>query len=158
MLIVCLSINVFSEDKQKTAPQFKARDLKGQLITSDKLYSTGPSVVYFWHSCCGLNKDQLTLLKEFYAEYKSKGFEIVGVALDGVNKTASVKKAVKIYQMEWINVVDVKNELKEKFGPVFVPAVFIIRKGGAVQCVYNGFESGDDVKQKKEIEGLFGKE
>lgn len=144
-------------DENKAAPGFKLRDLKGKIVTSEKLYEEGLCIVFFWHSCCALNKDQLKVLKQFYTQYKEKGLEIIGVALDGVSKTAKVKKAISVYKMPWVSVVDRNNEVKDKFNPTVLPAVFIITKGGTIYSMYNGYEIGDDARQKKDIEFLFSK-
>ncbi len=71
---------------------------------------------------------------------------MVGIALDGVSKTAKVKKAVSICKMPWINVVDKNNAIKDKFNPTAVPAMFIIEKGGTIIGTFNGYETGDDKK------------
>jgi glutathione peroxidase-family protein len=144
-----------AEDKKRTAPSFKTRDLKGKIITTEKLYSQGASVVFFWHSCCGLNKDQLKILKELYSRYKEKGFEIIGIALDGASKTAKVKKAVTVNKMPWFNVVDKNNAIKDKFNPTAVPSLFIIDKSGKVVGIFNGYETGDDKKISASVTSIF---
>ncbi len=68
LVIMCVSLGM-AQNKKKAAPSFKTRDLKGKLVTSESLYSAGPSIVFFWHSCCGLNKDQLQTLKDFHSKY-----------------------------------------------------------------------------------------
>ncbi len=156
MLLVCSFI--LNAGDGKSAPAFKIRDLKGKLISSEKIYGQGPSIVFFWHSCCGLNKDQLTTLKEVYGKFKGEGLEVVGIALDGISKTAKVKKAVKVYKMPWINVVDRNNDVKSKFTPTFVPALFVIAKGGTIQATFNGYESGDEKKQSALVHSFFSTE
>lgn len=154
ILVSIVSLSIANENG-KSAPTFKTRDLKGKIITSEKLYSNGPSVVFFWHSCCGLNKDQLTTLKIIYKEYNASGFEIIGVALDGSSKTAKVKKAVTVYKMPWINIVDKNNAIKDKFNPTAVPGLFVIDSQGKIIRTFNGYETGDDKKMNDIIKSLF---
>lgn len=138
----------------KVAPSFKTRDIKGKLVVSNTINSKGPNIVFFWHSCCCLDKGQLSVLKELYLKYKSNGFEIIGIAMDGASKTAKVKKAVAINKIPWLNVVDKNNELKDKFSPTGVPAMFIIKNGKIINT-FNGYEAGDDIKVKGIISALF---
>lgn len=156
IILLCFISLTLAQDKKRAAPAFRTRDLKGKIVTSEKLYEKGPCLVFFWHSCCGLNKDQLKVLKDFYTKYKEEGLEIVGIALDGVSKTAKVKKAVNVYKMPWVSVVDKNNQVKDKFNPTFVPTVFIVSKGGKIYSTYSGYETGDDKKQQKDLESLFG--
>jgi hypothetical protein len=51
--------------------------------------------------------------------------------------------------------VDKNNAIKDKFNPTFVPAVYIVEKGGKINAKYNGYETGDDKKQRETVESLF---
>lgn len=155
LLLVGLLAISFAEGKKKSAPVFKSRDLKGKLVESQKLYESGPSIVFFWHSCCGLDKAQLKAMKNFYTQYSDKGLEIIGIAVDGASKTAKVKKAVNLFKMSWVSVVDKNNAIKDKFGPTALPTVYIISKGGKILSTFGGFTLGDDKKMKEIVDPLF---
>lgn len=135
------------------APDFKVRDLKGKLISSESIYNNGVNVIFFWHSCCGLNSDQLKTLKELYDEKKDHGFEILGIAIDGNSKAAKVKQAVALHKMNWISIVDNNNALKNKFSPTKVPTMFILKDSQIVK-IFNGYEPGDENKLKEIINEL----
>lgn len=138
----------------EVAPSFKTRDIKGKLITSEAINSKGPYIVFFWHSCCGLDKAQLTVLKELHSKYKESGFEIIGIAMDGASKTAKVKKAVSVNKMPWLNIVDKNNEIKDKFNPTAVPTLFVVNNG-KINNTFNGYKAGDDAKIASVISALF---
>lgn len=125
----------------KKAPNFSVRDAKGKLVSSEKLYSQKATLVFFWHSCCGMDKDQLAILKDFYATHKNGGLEIVGVALDGVKKSAAVKKACAKFDMDWISVIDKNKSIKSKFKPIMLPTLYIINSNGEIEDYFSGYKA-----------------
>ncbi len=64
------------------------KDFKGKYLLID-----------FWASWCGPCLKAIPELKEVYAKYKDKGFEILSVSIDG--KEADWKKALKEQNMPW---------------------------------------------------------
>lgn len=154
-LICCVSF-VLAEGKElKKAPSFSTRDLQGKLIDSKKLYSNKMTMVFFWHSCCGIDKQQLALLKEFYQKHKSDGLEIIGVAVDGVKKSALVKKAVKKYSMNWVSVVDKSNAIKSKFKPILLPTLYLINDNGEILDYYSSYRSEYEGQQRSFVAAAF---
>lgn len=86
-------------------------------------------VIDFWASWCQPCRKALPGLKEFYAEMKDKGVEIVSVSID--KKEADWRKALKEENMPWPNFLD-QQEIADKWNVKAIPAMFIVDAKGKV--------------------------
>lgn len=91
-------------------------------------------LVYFWDSANAAQKMfNLDFLKDLYADYHDKGFEIYQVSLD-VDKAAWAK-VVKEQKLPWINVCDSRGAASPyvmTYNIGAVPAAFVISDGELV--------------------------
>lgn len=141
--------------ENKSAPAFSGRDIKGKIVNSSTLYKGKATMVFFWHSCCGIDKKQLSLLKEYYTTYKDDGLQIVGIATDGVKKTPQVKKAVQKYGMNWTSMIDKNKAIKGKFNPIMLPTLYLIDENGRILDYYSGFKAEYEQQQREYLKSLF---
>ena len=63
-------------------------------------------LIDFWASWCGPCMGEVPHLKETYAQYKSKGFEILGVSLDRAREPWL--NAIGRNEMDWLHISDLK--------------------------------------------------
>lgn len=157
ILFTFICVTFSQEGELKAAPSFKVRDIKGKMIDSNKLYGQKMTMVFFWHSCCGIDKPQLALLKEYQQQYGSDGLTIVGVAVDGLKKSAQVKKAVQKYGMNWVSVIDNNTQIKSKFNPILLPTLYLINSDGKIVDYFSGFKQEYEGQQKDFLKEAFGK-
>ena len=93
-------------------------------------------LVSFWASWCGPCREEFKQLKELYAEYKDKGFDILAVSVD--NNRAKWVKAIGDDALPWTNVSELdfsaKSVARSLFGISSVPYSFLIDgKGNIIQ-------------------------
>ncbi len=115
-------------DNRKPAPDFTLTDANG---TSVKLSDYRGKVVLlnFWATWCGPCQVEIPWFIEFEQEYKSKGFEVVGVSMD-----EDGWKAVKPYVAEHkvnYRVLLGNDTVTQLYGGVeSLPTTFIIDRDG----------------------------
>ena len=117
------------------APDFTLNDPEGKPVTLSSL--RGQYVlVDFWASWCKPCRAGIPGLKELYAKYHDKGFEILGVSDD--SKEEAWKKALEEEQMPWIHVCDeypVKNQpsrVGNLYGVHYIPCYYLLDKEGRI--------------------------
>lgn len=102
--------------------ELKLSDLKGKLVLID-----------FWASWCKPCRQENPNVVKVYNEYKTKGFEILGVSLDK-NKKDWVK-AIKADGLAWLHVSDLKmwnSEAAQAYNVRAIPKTFLIDKEGKI--------------------------
>jgi len=139
----------------KVAPDFTLKTPEGIELSLSSL--KGKIVlVDFWASWCKPCRASFPHMKELYAKYQPKGFEILGVTNDSNHK--AWKKAIKSDEISWLNVADefpVKNtpaRVISEYGMDYLPSTVLIDKDGIIIAK---LLHGDELDQKlKEIFGF----
>ena len=134
-----------SEKRQK-APNFSLQTQNGKVIELSKL--KGKVVLMnFWATWCPPCRAEIPDLIEVYNTYKSKGFEIVGIALDedGWSKVAPYIEEVKINYP----VVLGSTKVVQQYGGIeAIPTTFIVDKKGYIVASQVGLVSKELLEQK----------
>jgi peroxiredoxin len=115
-------------------------DFKGKVVLLD-----------FWGSWCGPCRANNPKLVMLYNEFKSKGFEVFGVAAD-YNKKSWIA-AIKKDGLNWTNVTDLKgmeNKAAMIYGVHKYPTTYLINKQGIIV----GIDLEGDELRRKLIESL----
>lgn len=140
-----------SKDR-KPAPEFTLRDANG---TSVKLSDYRGKVVLlnFWATWCGPCTLEIPWFIDFEQEFKSRGFEVVGVSMDDEG-WAAVKPYVAEHKMNY-RVLLGDDSVSQLYGGVeALPTTFIIDRDGRIASVHVGLAGKDEYLS--EIQSLLG--
>lgn len=110
-------------------------NLDGQPVALSSLIGPGKWVlVDFWATWCYPCTQEIPHLKDAYAKFHDKNFEIYGVSLDG--DAEAWKKYVAEHEMNWVNVLGTENEEAraevDKYAVQSIPSNFLISPDGVI--------------------------
>lgn len=116
---------------------FSAPDLNGKIYTFSKLLNNKITLLDLWGSWCGPCIAATRTMRPLYNEFKSKGFQIIGVARE-FKTTAALKNALKREKYPWLNLIDLddKNQIWSKYNISNAGgAIFLFDKDGKILAV-----------------------
>ncbi|MCI0643004.1 MAG: TlpA family protein disulfide reductase [Gemmataceae bacterium] len=89
-------------------------------------------LVEFWMSMCPLCQAELPNVKKTYADYKDKGFDVVGVSLD--RNQATLAQFVKKQKLTWACIFEptARQSLAEYYGVFSIPLAILVDRDGTV--------------------------
>ncbi len=140
-----------SKDR-KPAPDFSLKDSNG---TSVKLSDYRGKVVLlnFWATWCGPCKVEIPWFIEFQQQYKDKGFEVLGVAMDDEGWDAV--KPYLIQRKLNYRVLLGNDSVTQLYGGVdSLPTTFVIDKEGRIASAHVGLIAKNEYLD--EIQSLLG--
>lgn len=86
-------------------PDVMFQNLNGEQVSLHSLIPEGKLVMLeFWASWCGPCRGEIPHLRDIYAKYKDKNFEVISVSVD--DSEENWKKAVSEENMSWIQLRD----------------------------------------------------
>ena len=111
------------------APAFTLPNFEGKDVALETVLGENEVVMIdFWASWCGPCIAQFPHLKELYAEYAEKGFEIVGISLDRTYDEWA--GAVEEHQPPWLNLGEINEDgwgpLSKEYGVRYIPHTYVL--------------------------------
>lgn len=129
------------------ATDFAQPDVDGKLIKLSD-YRGKYVLIDFWASWCAPCRRENPNLVKAYDQYKSKGFEILGVSMDKAADKAKWLKAIEEDKLTWKQVADLKgwdNEAGLLYEVKAIPMNFLINPEGKIIAKYL---RGDELNKK----------
>lgn len=93
------------------------------------------TLIDFWFSSCQPCLKQFDALKEIYASNITKGFQIVGISVEGENQKARWEQVIERYGLKWIQHLDTNGVIAQKLFIKAFPSNFLIDHTGKIVSV-----------------------
>ncbi|MGH2645676.1 MAG: TlpA family protein disulfide reductase, partial [Chitinophagaceae bacterium] len=90
------------------------------------------TLIDFWYSHCSPCIGQFPDLKQFYAKYHPKGFEIISISTDKKNELHLWHSTVDKYQLPWPQYIDINAVACPELGINVFPSNFIVDDKGKI--------------------------
>jgi peroxiredoxin len=136
--------------KLKPAPDFSLKDASGATVKLSD-YRGKVVLLNFWATWCGPCKIEIPWFMDFEQQYKNKGFEVLGVAMDDEGWSV-VKPYVTDKKINY-RVLLGNDSIASAYGGIdSLPTTFVINQNGKIVSSHIGLVNKDDYL--KEIEGL----
>ncbi len=135
------------------ATNFTVRDIKGKYVRLSDFSQKGV-LMNFWATWCKPCLIELKHLQKLYKKYKSKGFVVLAVSMDGPETRAKVKSLVKRYKLTFPVVIDKETRIVKLYNPKNAAPFSVFIKKGKVTKTREGFQVSDISAIEKEVKDL----
>ncbi len=144
-------------DVGSTAQDFTARDVDGNTFHLSDHIGKEVVLIDFWATWCQPCLAEMPHLRKMYDDYKSKGFLVVAVSMDGPETIADVPAFAKRNQMNFTVLLDEDSSIASIYNPrKSAPLSAIIDKNGHIAAVREGYNPGDEAYVQKDVEKVLG--
>ena len=138
---------------RKAAPDFALKDANGATVKLSD-YKGKVVLLNFWATWCGPCVIEIPWFQEFEQQYKSKGFEVVGVSMDEDGWSA-IKPYVAAHKLNY-RILLGNDSVSQLYGGLdALPTTFIIDRDGKFAFAPHIGLAGKD-EYNNEIESLLG--
>ncbi|MBV8807571.1 MAG: TlpA family protein disulfide reductase [Acidobacteriaceae bacterium] len=142
------------ESERKAAPDFKLKDADGQTVSLSD-YRGKVVLLNFWATWCGPCALEIPWFEEFEQQYKSHGFEVLGVSMDDDGWSA-VKPYIAAHKMNY-RILLGNDSVAQLYGGLdALPTTFILDREGRIAFTpHVGLVNKDDyLSEIQELLGL----
>lgn len=138
--------------ERKPAPEFTLSDANGSSVKLSD-YRGKVVLLNFWATWCGPCTLEIPWFIDFEREFKSRGFEVVGISMDE-DGWAAIKPYVAEHKMNY-RVLLGDDSVSQLYGGVdALPTSFVIDRDGRIASVHVGLAEKDEYLN--EIQSLLG--
>ena len=140
----------------EAAPDFSLRDINGKEV-SLAAHKGKVVLLNFWATWCGPCKLEMPHLDKMDREFESKGFEVLSISTDDARASSKVKPLVKRGGYGFTVLLDKDTTVVAQYNPAkTLPYNVLIDRAGNIHKVYQGYNPGDEVELRHDIEALLG--
>jgi len=133
---------------------FTLKDLNQKSVSISDIQGENLTVIDFWATWCQPCIRSLPKLVEMSKELETKGVRFVGVSIDSPRNISKVKPFASSMGITYPVLVDPSGELMGELNVLAVPTLLIVDNDLNIVYTHEGFNAGDEVEIREEIEKL----
>jgi peroxiredoxin len=139
-------------DVGASAQDFTTRDTEGNTFRLSDHIGKEVILIDFWATWCAPCLAEMPHLEAMYDKYKSRGFLVVAVSMDGPESLSDVPAFAKRNQMNFPVLLDEDSSIASIYNPrKSAPLSAIIDKTGKVTAVREAYNPGDEAFVEKDV-------
>jgi len=140
------------------ASDFTLRDIDGKSVTLSELKGR-VVIMSFWATWCGPCKEEMPHLQKMYADLEGDGLTVLSISIDDARSASRVKPHIKKNGYSFPVLLDRDSTVISAYNPSkTLPYTVVVDRGGEVAARHSGYNPGDEVKLREEVEGLLAAE
>jgi peroxiredoxin len=117
----------------KVFPAIRLENTLGEFALVDtSILGKSFTLIDFWFTDCSPCRAQFPEFKSLFNTYKTKGFQIIGISIDGQPKLNAWKNLIKKDQLTWVQLLDKEGVATEKLGVNSFPTNFLLDSNGVI--------------------------
>ena len=138
------------------APDFSLRDINGKEVSLSS-HKGKVVLVNFWATWCGPCKLEMPHLDKMDRDLEAKGFEVISISTDDARAASKVKPLIKRGGYGFTVLLDKDTSVVSQYNPAkTLPYNVLIDRDGNIHKVFQGYNPGDEVELRHEVETLLG--
>jgi peroxiredoxin len=138
----------------EVAPDFTLRDVDGQAVSLSS-YKGKVVLVNFWATWCAPCQVEMPHLEKMQQAFKDKGFVVLSISADDARTASMVKPLIKKNGYTFTVLLDNDTTVVAQYNPSkTLPFNVLIDQDGKIQQVHQGYNPGDEVGLRAEVEAL----
>jgi len=138
------------------APDFSLRDVDGRPVSLSD-YEDKVVILSFWATWCTPCKAEMPHMHDLYKALKDQGLVVLSISTDEARNEPQVKATARAGGYTFPVLLDPERSV---FGQYWsganLPITVVIGKDGKIHETHEGYEAGDEVKLRAEVEALLG--
>ena len=139
-------------DVGTTAQDFTTRDTQGNNYRLSDHVGKEVILIDFWATWCVPCLEEMPHLEGMWEKYKSKGFSVLAVSMDGPETIADVPAFARRNNMNFTVLLDEDSSIASIYNPrKSAPLSVIIDKAGHISATREGFVAGDEQYVEKDV-------
>lgn len=130
----------------KPAPDFVAKDLKGQSVTLSD-FRGKVILLNFWATWCAACREEMASMQSLYSSLQGDGLEVLAVSIDRWNEDR-VRKYVKDSNLTFRVLLDQNQKVRKKYHVMSLPTSYLIDGNGNIRGYASGARAWDSHDSK----------
>jgi peroxiredoxin len=146
-----------AEPTGSTPPDFELESLSGETVRLADHLGKQVVLIDFWATFCEPCLASMPHLDELYKKYKGRGFEVLGVSIDGPESTAQVRTEVGKLGVTFPILLDQETRVVALYNPkTSAPFSVLIGKDGRIRVKREGYSTGNAAALEADIVAALG--
>jgi len=121
------------------APNFQLDNLEGESVSLSD-FRGKPVMLNFWATWCPPCVSEMPYIQQMYEEWRDKGLILLVIHMGG--SPSQVKEFLQSHNLSLPVLLDINQDVAQKYGIQYIPTTFFIDKDGIIQEKIIGAFSG----------------